>query len=126
MADWQRLTKDLLLIDGRLDDRETNLVRQLFFAGKQIDDNELEFLLALKKGATVVAPSFNQLMIDSVRQHILQDGAISPMKADWLRRWIVADGAVHPPEKKLLQEIKAGVKKSCPEFDALYQKCMAM
>ena len=30
------------------------------------------------------------------------------------------------PEKKLLQELKAGAKQTCPEFENLYKKCMAM
>jgi hypothetical protein len=125
MADWRRLTKDLILIDGKIDDRETGLVRGLVFAGGQVDDAELDFLLEVKQGAMGVAPSFNQLVLDAVKQHMLGDGTITPMKAEWLRRWVLADGQVNPPEKKLLQELKAGAKKSCPEFDNLYQKAMA-
>jgi uncharacterized tellurite resistance protein B-like protein len=125
MANWQKLAKELLLVDGKIDDKETAVIRGLCFTGNQIDDAELDFLLELKRGAQGVSMAFNQLILDSIKRHILQDGAINPSKADWLRRWIIADGQINPPEKKLLQEIKAGARQTCPEFESLYQKAMA-
>src|SRR5262245_13411054 len=122
MANWLKLSREVLLGDGKLEDRETQLVRQEIFSGGQIDDAELAFLLDVKKGATAVVPSFNQLIIDAVKKQILQDGVIGPQEADWLRRWLLTDGQINPPQKKLLQELKAGARQTCPEFESLYQK----
>jgi len=126
MADWKKLAKDLLLADGKIDERETALVRQELFADNQIDDAELDFLIDLKKAAMGVHITFNQLVLDGVKRNILGDGVISRSEAEFLRRWILADGRVDPPEKKLLQELKAGARQTCPEFESLYTKCMAM
>ncbi|MBY0527060.1 MAG: TerB family tellurite resistance protein [Gemmataceae bacterium] len=126
MADWRKLAKELLLADGKIDDGETRVIRQELMADAKIDDQELEFLLELKRSASGVAVSFNLLIIEAIKKNILEDGRIAPGEAEWLRRWIFADGVVTPPEKKLLQELKAGAKQTCPEFESLYQKCMAM
>jgi hypothetical protein len=123
MADWKKLARDLLLADDRIDDRETGLIRQELLAERRIDDIELEFLLEVKKGANVVVPSFNVLVHECIKIAILEDGVITPMEAEWLRRYLLSDGQISPPEKKLIEELKAGAKKTCPEFEALYQKC---
>jgi hypothetical protein len=126
MADWRRLARELLLADGKIDERESAVVRRELFADHKLDDLEIEFLLDLKKGATGVSPAFNRLVLDAIKQHLLEDGVITPAEATWLRRWVLADGKVIPPVKQLLQELKTRAKKTCPEFDALYQKCMTL
>lgn len=127
MADWRKLSKELLLADGKIDEAETKIIREeLLLADNHIDDVELEFMLELKNSASGLTVSFNHLVFEAVKNNILADGKISPSEAEWLRRWILADGKVDAPEKKLLQELKAGAKQTCPEFENLYKKCMAM
>lgn len=126
MADWRKLSKELLLADGKIDEAETRIIREELLADNRIDDTELDFLLELKRSANGLALSFNQLVFEAVKKNILEDGRISPSEAEWLRRWILADGKVDAPEKKLLQDLKAGAKQTCPEFENLYKKCMAM
>jgi hypothetical protein len=125
MADWQKLAKELLLADGTIDRREVDLMRKELFADGHIDDIELEFLLELKKSAASVVPSFQQLVLDAVKNNILADGVISAQEASWLRRWIISEGGADETMKKFLQELKAGARKAVPEFEALCRQCLA-
>jgi hypothetical protein len=124
MADWRKLAKDLLLADGRIDERETALVRKELFADGRIDQIELDFLLDLKKSAAAVPASFNQMVFEAIKNNLLADGTLHAGDAAWLRGWIFADGKVDADEKKLLQELKSGAKQVSREFEALYDQCM--
>src|SRR5207253_9914652 len=104
MANWEKLAKELLLADGKIDRREVDLMRKELFADGHIDDIELEFLLELKKSAASVVPSFHQLVLDAVKNNILADGVITGQEASWLRRWIISEGKVDDAMKKFLQE----------------------
>src|SRR5262249_1310565 len=41
MADWRKLAKELTLADGRIDTKETNILRKELFADGRIDKSEL-------------------------------------------------------------------------------------
>ena len=125
MADWQKLAKELLLADGTIDRREVDLMRKELFADGHIDDLELEFLLELKKSAASIVPSFQQLVLDAVKNNILADGVITAQEASWLRRWIISEGGVDDSMKKFLQELMTGAKQTTKEFEALYKQCLA-
>jgi hypothetical protein len=124
MADWRKLARELLLADGRIDEREAALIRKELFADGRIDTIELEFLLELKKGAASVPASYNRMLFDAIKNHLLADGTIHADDATWLRTWIFADGKVDAEEKNLLQELKSGAQHVSPEFEALYDQCM--
>jgi len=125
MADWKKLAKSILLADGKIDDREVAVLRKELFADNRIDEVELQFVLELKKSAPDSAPAFAQLVFDALKVNVLADGKIDPSEASFLRGWILADGKVDPGEKKFLQDLKAGAKQSCKEFDQLFTECMA-
>jgi hypothetical protein len=122
MADWKKLTKELLLADGTVDRREVDLLRKELFADAKVDDIELEFLLEVKKSANAVAPSYQQLVLDAIRNNILTDGVISAQEASWLRRWIISEGQADESMKKFLQELRAGARQVAREFEALYKQ----
>ncbi|MCI0459875.1 MAG: hypothetical protein L0Z62_23235 [Gemmataceae bacterium] len=122
MADWKKLTKELLLADGTVDRREVDLLRKELFADAKVDDIELEFLLEVKRSANSVAPSYQQLVLDAIKSNILTDGVISAQEASWLRRWIISEGQADDSMKKFLQELRAGAKQVAREFEALYKQ----
>jgi len=124
MADWRKLAKVALLADGKIDDAEVAILRRHLFADKRIDRTELEFLFEAQKGARQAAPSFQRLLFEGVRTHILMDGKISADEAAWLKQWIFADGKVDDAEKKLLKELKLLADQTCPEFEALCAQCL--
>ena len=125
MADWRKMAKAILLADGTIDDREVAALRKEFFADSKIDDTELEFLLDLRLHARGVKGSFNVLLLDAMKNCLLDNGVLKGNAASLLRRWIFADGKVDAGEKVFLQQLRAAAKQVSPEFDRLYKECMA-
>ena len=125
MADWRRLAMSALLADGAIDEREVAILRKEFFADRRIDRAEMEFLLEARKKAASSVPSFEKLLLECLRSVILADDSISPEETEWIRQFIYADGKVDAVEKHWLKELKCLAARVCPEFDALYAKCMA-
>lgn len=123
MADWRKLSKAMTLADGRIDTKETAILRAELFADGKIDKSELEFLADLRNSAKSCVRDFIDLFIDGVKAHVLADGDISATEANWLRKAIFADTKVDEDEKRLLTELRAGAKKTSPEFDKLCQDC---
>jgi len=122
MADWRKLAKALALADGRIDTREATIIKDEIWADGRLDKSELEFLLDLKKGATTVVREFNTMLFAALKAAVLADGEISAKEANWLRRFLYADGRIDDEEKRFLQELKAGARKTAPEFDELYKQ----
>ncbi len=125
MADWRRLARAILLAGGHIGDRKVAILRKELFADRRIDQSELAFLFEAKRGAYKAVPAFQSLLNEAVRTTILADGSISAGEVEWLRGYILADGKVDADEKKLLRELKLLADRVCPEFQALYDECMA-
>jgi len=126
MADWRKLAKALALADGRIDTKETTIIKNEIWADGKLDKSELEFLLDLKKNAETVVREFNIMLFAAIKAAVLADGDISAKEAGWLRRFLYADGKIDDDEKKLLQELKQGAKSTSPEFETLYTEAMAV
>ena len=124
MAEWKKLAKRALLLDGRIDLKETALIREEIFADDRVDKSELEFLFSLRKEAESCVASFTELFFKAVKQHMLADGVISAAEAKWLRKMIFADGTIDEDEKKLMQTLKNEARDVAPEFQKLYDECM--
>src|SRR5687768_12324017 len=101
MADWKKVSKRALLSDGRIDLKETTIIREEIFADERVDKSELEFLFALRKDAESCVQAFTELFFTAVKKHILADGAITATEAKWLRKMIFQDGSIDEEERKL-------------------------
>ena len=64
MADWRKVAKSLALGDGRIDEKETAVLRKELFADGKIDKSELDFLYELKRKATSNVRSFDALIAE--------------------------------------------------------------
>jgi tellurite resistance protein len=124
MADWRKLAKSLALADGRIDTKESNIIKQELWADGKLDKSELEFLLDVKKSAQSVVREFNVMLFTALKAAVLADGDISAKEANWLRKFLYADGKIDDDEKRFLQELKAGAKSTCPEFEELYKQAV--
>lgn len=124
MADWKKTAKNFLLADGGIDDREVAVLRKEMFADGRVDENELDFLLELKRDAQRVVPAFHFLMIESLKSCYVAGDAIKPGSASLLRRWLLS-GKVGYVEKRYLEELRAAAKQVPPDFDQLYRQVMA-
>jgi uncharacterized tellurite resistance protein B-like protein len=130
MADWRKLAINAILADGKIDDTEVKVLKKELYADGKIDRDEVDFLVELRnsaqkkaKGQPLVA-SFEKLFFDAVESNVLADGVIDAAEAKWLQALIFADKKVDDNEKKFLTKLKKGAKKTSPEFDALYEKCL--
>jgi len=125
MADWRNLALALAVADGKVSDRETNIIRQEV-VGKdgRLDRSELEFLLEVKRRAASVAPAFTEFLNKALKKMLLGDGTIGPDEVRWLRQWIFADGKVSTDERTLLHDLRREAKMVCPEFVTLYDQAM--
>jgi uncharacterized membrane protein YebE (DUF533 family) len=124
MADWRKLAKALALADGRIDTRETAIIKAEIWADGKLDKSELEFLLDLKKSAKGTVGEFNKMLFSALKAAVLADGEISAKEANWLRQFLYADGKIDDEEKAFLKELKAGASTTAPEFETLYRQAM--
>jgi uncharacterized tellurite resistance protein B-like protein len=122
MADWRKLAKALALADGRLDTKETEIIKREILSDGKLDKSELEWLVDLRNSATSVVGVFNDFFFSVVKQVVLADGEISDNEATWLSKLIFADGQVDDSEKKFMQDLKSSAKKVSASFEALYKK----
>jgi uncharacterized tellurite resistance protein B-like protein len=133
MADWRKLALEAILADGTIDDAEVKILQRELWADKKIDAKEVEFLIDLRNSAQKKAkakkvdvnPKFETLFFKAIEQNVLRDGKISAKEANWLRKMLFADRKIDDNEKKFLGRIKKAASKTSPEFDQLYQECVA-
>jgi hypothetical protein len=131
MADWRKLAFDAILADGKIDDTEVKILRKELFGDRKIDDDERDFLIALRNAAQkkayrgLLRPAFEKFFFEAIENNVLADGVIDAAEARWLEKLIFADKKVDDNEKKFLTRLQKGAKRTSPEFDRLYDKCMA-
>jgi hypothetical protein len=132
MAEFDKLAIALTLADGKIDDDEVKILKKELWADGKIDDDEVKFLIDLRNAAQKKAKAkkeevnanFTKLFFKAIEENVLKDGQIDAAEAKWLKDMLFADGKIDADEKQFLVRIKKGAKKTAPEFDALYDKCM--
>ena len=133
MADFRKLALETILADGEIDDAEVRVLQKELWADDKIDAKEVEFLIELRNIAQkkakakkeAVNPKFETLFFKAIEQNVLRDGKISNKEAGWLRKMLFADGKIDDNEKKFLSRVKKSATKTSPDFDQLYQECLA-
>jgi len=125
MADWKKLAKALILADGYIEEKETEIIRKELLADGVINKSEAEFLVDLRNSAPKAVAKFHTFVFEIVKKAILAGGDISAAEASWLQKFILADGKVDETEKAFLKDLKASAKKTCPEFEELIKKYAA-
>ena len=135
MADWRKTARMIFLADGvsKLGEKLKALKKELTEDGK-IDLDEIRFLMDLRtlagKRAKAkkknVDPAFDLLFFKLLYDELMADGQIDKAEAGWLREVLFADGKIDKNEKAFLQKLKKAARdKTCPEFEKLYEECMA-
>jgi hypothetical protein len=133
MADWRKLALEALMADGKIDQTEVKVLKKALWADGKIDKQEVEFLIELRNAAQKKAraskeellPAFETLFFKAIESNVLRDGRIDAREAGWLRNVLFADKKIDANEKKFLARIKKAATKTSPEFEQLYQHCMA-
>jgi hypothetical protein len=122
MADWKKLAKKLILADGYIEERETDIIKAEILADGVVNKTEAEFLIDLRSSAPKAVEKFHLFVFEVVKKAILADGDITAAEAAWLEKFLLADGKVDNLEKAFLKDLKASAKRTSPEFDALVRK----
>jgi uncharacterized membrane protein YebE (DUF533 family) len=133
MADWRKVAVAALLADGKIDDTEVKLLRKELWEDGKIDMDEVRFLVELRNAAQkkakarkeAVNPKFEALFFKAIEENVMADGTIDAREAGWLREMLFADRKIDANEKKFLARIKKAAKSTSPQFEKLYQECMA-
>ena len=135
MADWRRVTIATFLADGvkNLGEKLKALKRELL-EDDVLDDQEIRFLTELRTNAykrakskkETLDPAFDAMFFKLLYDQLMDDGEIDKEEAGWLREVLFADGKIDAQEKAFLQKLKRAAKnKTSPEFEKLYEECMA-
>jgi hypothetical protein len=133
MADWRKLALGAILADGEIDDAEVRVLQRELWADGKIDAKEVEFLIELRNSAqkkarakkVEVNPKFESLFFKAIEENVLRDGRITAKESGWLRKMLFADRKIDDNEKKFLTRLKKAATKTSPDFDQLYQECLA-
>ena len=113
-----------ILANGRVDGPELEALRRQLYAGSKIERREADFLVELHKRVEHRTPAFEQFYYRAIKDHILAHGRINTEETSWLRQMLSANGTIHDEERKFLHELKGEANQACPEFEALFEKCM--
>src|SRR5580704_14218418 len=105
MADWKKMAKALILADGFIEEKETEIIKKEILADGVVSKSEAEFLIDLRKSASKAVQNFHLFVFEVVKKAILADGFISPDEAKWLQKFILADGVVDDLEKAFLKDL---------------------
>ncbi|HEV3236553.1 MAG TPA: hypothetical protein VGZ25_06165 [Gemmataceae bacterium] len=120
---WPQFAKKLLLADGRISELETALIKRAVLDDNKVDREEVEFLVELKREATMVHPEFDALLLRVLKSVVMADNVISDAEALWLRKILFADNQVVRAETKLIEELHREAKSFGKEFEQLWRDC---
>jgi hypothetical protein len=124
MADWKKLAASALLADGKIDDTEVKLIKKELFADNVIDNEEMDFLVSLRKSAASKAkaakaamnPNFEKLFFAAVEKHVVSGGKVNAAKLEALL------GKPSDANKKFVSRLKKSVANGGADFNRLAEK----
>lgn len=123
MADLLKLKAEVLA-SGRIGERQVDHICRALHGEGKLDREVVQFLAAVRREATAVCPSFEELFADAVRHNVLSGGFISAEAAVWLRAVLHTDGRLGEYERKLLRDLRSEARRVSGEFRKLYAECM--
>ncbi len=126
MADYRKLTIQLIAADGKIDATEIKLLKKALFADGKISHEEVAFLSdlreALYKKAKKTSPKFDEFYLKSMSVSFLDNGVISAEEVGMIKSLVIASKSFKSSvKKKFLDELKKKATSLAPEFEALYQ-----
>jgi hypothetical protein len=123
MLNLRQIEQDVL-VNGRIDGHELEILRRQLYAAGAIDRRAADFLVELHKRVQYLTPAFEHFFYQAIKDHVLADGRIAVEEAAWLRQSLFADGQIKDEERKLLHELKGEAKEVSREFNVLFAESM--
>lgn len=121
--DWRKFAKHLILSDGKVDGIDTDLIRGGILEDGEIDADEIEFLLELRREAEEVHPEFTRFLQRVIKRTLVAHGTITASDVRWLRTLIYEDKITDSEDVVFLKGIAREAQSVCPEFAALLEEC---
>jgi uncharacterized membrane protein YebE (DUF533 family) len=122
MAEFSKLAKDLILLDGKVDADEVKLLKKHLYADGKIDQSEVDFVIELvaavkKKGA--LSEDFQKFFLKVLTDRFLADGKLDAAETATIKKKVV--GTVSDElVKKFLVDLKKKVTSPSADFEKLY------
>lgn len=123
--DWPGFVKRLLLVDARISEVESAMLRRAVMEGG-VNRDEIKFLVHLKHSAVTVHPSFDELIVDILRRAVLKDDTVSNSEIDYLREVLLADGHVSDVERRFVEQLKSEATNLGSKYAKLREDVMAI
>ena len=121
MGRLQELQTELLQ-DGKITDREVEVIREYLQDHGCLDMADVKFLVELLSDAREVSPAFDELFFPALKEVLLADGRIGVDEQFYLLKMLYSDGNVRESEKQFLLELLREAKEITPEFQALCEE----
>jgi len=99
------------------------LLKRAILEDHKVDHEEVEFLVELKRQATMVHPEFDTFLLRVLKSVVMANGVITDAEARWLRKVLFADNQVVPAEAKFIEELRNEAKSFGKEFEQLWKDC---
>ena len=109
-----------ILIQGKIDALQVEMLRQQLCADGTIDRANADFLIELYKRLPPQTPVFKHFVYRALKDYLLTRERIGAEEAEWLRHTLFADGAFEE-EREFLHELKGEARTASPEFEALFK-----
>lgn len=123
MANWKNLVIALLLEDDCIDEKETALIKAQIMDDGVVDEEEIQFLIGLRKSARKTCEQFEEFFFEVLEQYLLKDDMIDAVETELIRSVIYADGKIDASEIKFLRKLASKAHKTDHRFKALCQEC---
>lgn len=125
MADWRNFAATLLLEDGCIDQTETKLLKSEIYDDGIVDEDEMQFLIGLRKSAKSTCNEFEVFFFEAFKSFLLADGEIDALETELIRSVIYEDGIIDNNELEFLRDLRASASKAHPVFIELCNECNA-
>lgn len=123
MADFRRMSIDLLAADGTIDDNEVRVLRKHLYEDGKVTHSEVEYLMDLRKRVKTANATFDRFYLKACGDSILDNRVISHGEMTLIRK-IVADKKLdHAEVRKFLHRLKKEAKPNA-DFDKYYDSQM--
>lgn len=107
-----------VLSDGKIDDVDTETIRNLLASDSRLDLTDVQLLVELYCGASERSVRFDELFFSVLEQVLVADGRIQPSEQFYLLKMLYSDREVRPRERDFLRRLQSKTERT-PEFDAL-------
>lgn len=125
MADYRKLTIQLISADGKIDGAEIKLLKKALYADGKISHEEVTFLAdlraALIKKAKKASAKFDAFYLKALAESFLGNGVVSADEVALIGKLVMSEKSIkNSAKKKLLDGLKAKATMLAPDFDKLY------